>query len=448
MVGQRRRSVLPPICEVSRVVTGTDAGNGGTGANERPSVANSNCLCHQSKRCGCRSEATKTKRCAVGKNEAMRCRFATGITAPTPPTPPAWASYGVVVGDRVNGVYPGNCEEMRFEECAFRGGFLDSCFYVPNQTFNSKNHHFTHCVFEGARFGIRGLGVSIRAYGIYFEVCQYCISLESAADGSEFKGVFAEGCTALFTRFPIVGLSGGQHMVSISGGAVQVDCENGRPWWSTLAASAVRWGYEYALRLESIYFQGPDLRYDPNFEIVVDGIGLVQCDGYFFPNDQCLKVAPGAVELRGCQAFHNANGVVTVVTMQDGYVADVTPVRSDAQTWVLEGVENISAAGTTQGAATALTTQINVVTTVSSGQGVRLPSVPVGVPGVVGVAGVIVGITITVVNRGANPLLVYPPTSGVIENLGTNQPATIDIGGTARFILATSTPTSTQWWMT
>ena len=24
----------------------------------------------------CRSEATKTKRCAVGKNEAMRCRFA------------------------------------------------------------------------------------------------------------------------------------------------------------------------------------------------------------------------------------------------------------------------------------------------------------------------------------------------------------------------------------
>ena len=66
--------VLPPICEVSRVVTGTDAGNGGTGANERPSVANSNCLCHQSKRCAVgprrqkRSDALseKTKRCAVG----------------------------------------------------------------------------------------------------------------------------------------------------------------------------------------------------------------------------------------------------------------------------------------------------------------------------------------------------------------------------------------------
>ena len=68
--------VLPPICEVSRVVTGTDAGNGGTGANERPSVANSNCLCHQSKRCAVgprrqkRSDALseKTKRCAVGSH--------------------------------------------------------------------------------------------------------------------------------------------------------------------------------------------------------------------------------------------------------------------------------------------------------------------------------------------------------------------------------------------
>ena len=69
--------VLPPICEVSRVVTGTDAGNGGTGANERPSVANSNCLCHQSKRCAVgrrrqkRSDALseKTKRCAVVRSQ-------------------------------------------------------------------------------------------------------------------------------------------------------------------------------------------------------------------------------------------------------------------------------------------------------------------------------------------------------------------------------------------
>ena len=70
--------VLPPICEVSRVVTGTDAGNGGTGANECPSVANSNCLCHQSKRCAVgprrqkRSDALseKTKRCAVGSHHS------------------------------------------------------------------------------------------------------------------------------------------------------------------------------------------------------------------------------------------------------------------------------------------------------------------------------------------------------------------------------------------
>ena len=75
--------VLPPICEVSRVVTGTDAGNGGTGANERPSVANSNCLCHQSKRCAVgprrqkRSDALseKTKRCAVGSHHGFLSRL-------------------------------------------------------------------------------------------------------------------------------------------------------------------------------------------------------------------------------------------------------------------------------------------------------------------------------------------------------------------------------------
>ena len=66
--------VLPPICEVSRVVTGTDAGNGGTGANECPSVANSNCLCHQSKRCAVGPRRQKRSDALSEKNEAMKKR--------------------------------------------------------------------------------------------------------------------------------------------------------------------------------------------------------------------------------------------------------------------------------------------------------------------------------------------------------------------------------------
>ena len=84
--------VLPPICEVSRVVTGTDAGNGGTGANECPSVANSNCLCHQSKRCAVgprrqkRSDALseKTKRCAVGSQIRKAYRPITSLSPSKP----------------------------------------------------------------------------------------------------------------------------------------------------------------------------------------------------------------------------------------------------------------------------------------------------------------------------------------------------------------------------
>ena len=57
--------VLPPICEVSRVVTGTDAGNGGTGANDarvsRTAIASATN----------RSDALSVR---GDKNEAMRCR--------------------------------------------------------------------------------------------------------------------------------------------------------------------------------------------------------------------------------------------------------------------------------------------------------------------------------------------------------------------------------------
>ena len=89
----------------------------------------------------------------------------------------------------------------------------------------------------------------------------------------------------------------------------------------------------------------------------------------------------------------------------------------------------ISAAGTTPGTATPLTAQFNVVTSVAANSGVIL-RVLSGVP------------TIKVLNRGSNPLNVYPPNGSQIELLGTNNPAGIYMNG-GNFYTTTGT---TQWY--
>jgi len=89
----------------------------------------------------------------------------------------------------------------------------------------------------------------------------------------------------------------------------------------------------------------------------------------------------------------------------------------------------ISAAGSTQSDATALAKEINVVSTVSTGQGVRLPSAT---------AGMILHIT----NTSANNLSVYPASGGVINSLSANAAFTQAAGSTLTFIA----PTTTQWY--
>ena len=78
----------------------------------------------------------------------------------------------------------------------------------------------------------------------------------------------------------------------------------------------------------------------------------------------------------------------------------------------------ITAAGTVQGNATVLGNTINIVTTVTSGTGVILPSP-------------IAGMTIYITNTSANSLSVYPAVGNAINSLGTNtsfsQPATATI---------------------
>ena len=71
----------------------------------------------------------------------------------------------------------------------------------------------------------------------------------------------------------------------------------------------------------------------------------------------------------------------------------------------------VSAAGTTQGDATALTKTLNLITTATANQGVKLPTAAAG-------------LTIKVINTTAVTIKVYPNTSDVIDggtvNAGVN----------------------------
>jgi hypothetical protein len=89
----------------------------------------------------------------------------------------------------------------------------------------------------------------------------------------------------------------------------------------------------------------------------------------------------------------------------------------------------ISAFGSNQATATALTKEINIVSTVTSGQGVALPTA---------VAGMVIYIT----NTSANSLLVYPASGGTINSLSANAALTQTAGATLQFIA----PTTTQWY--
>lgn len=89
----------------------------------------------------------------------------------------------------------------------------------------------------------------------------------------------------------------------------------------------------------------------------------------------------------------------------------------------------ISAAGTTQGTATALTKSLNEVTTVSVSQGVVLPSPEAGE-------------ILLVANQGANALNIYPASGHSINNLSANTAQSLAID-TRRIFFAV---TSSKWY--
>lgn len=102
-----------------------------------------------------------------------------------------------------------------------------------------------------------------------------------------------------------------------------------------------------------------------------------------------------------------------------------TPTLNSA---VVNNNNAVSAAGSTQSDATALTVDFNVVTTVAASTGVKLPT---------GVA----GSRIVIVNKGANTLNIYPVTGATIDALAENAAIQIAANGSIE-IMASS---ATQW---
>lgn len=90
---------------------------------------------------------------------------------------------------------------------------------------------------------------------------------------------------------------------------------------------------------------------------------------------------------------------------------------------------SISAAGATQGTATALTKDISIISTVSAGQGVVLPTA-------------VAGMVLIVNNTSATSLNVYPATGAAINSLVTNAAYTHVEGASLQYYAISST----QWY--
>ena len=90
---------------------------------------------------------------------------------------------------------------------------------------------------------------------------------------------------------------------------------------------------------------------------------------------------------------------------------------------------SVSAAGTNQGTATALTSDVNDITTVGSGSGVVLPSATAGR-------------RIVVINKGANALNIYPASSAYIDGLSQNAAISCPINNLIEF----EAVSTTQWY--
>lgn len=102
----------------------------------------------------------------------------------------------------------------------------------------------------------------------------------------------------------------------------------------------------------------------------------------------------------------------------------------------IPGESGVTATGTTQATAYTLRRQVTVFSTVASGTGCMLPS-PFNY-----------GAGVTVMNRGANALLVYPPPGDRLEVASVNAPFSLAIGSDVTYYSFTPSLAAPprQWW--
>ena len=128
-----------------------------------------------------------------------------------------------------------------------------------------------------------------------------------------------------------------------------------------------------------------------------------------------------------------ANGVFTPQTGAVTLTLPATVITPGSlqvtTSFQFSATDAITAAGVSQGTATVLTTDLNIVTTVPAGTGVVLPA---GLP----------GRQVTIANEGANPLLVYPALGAAIDGLAVNAPITVPVGQ----VYMTDAISATQWY--
>lgn len=89
---------------------------------------------------------------------------------------------------------------------------------------------------------------------------------------------------------------------------------------------------------------------------------------------------------------------------------------------------SVSAAGSSQGDAQALTKTYNIVGTASANQGVKLPDC-------------VAGVRVTVYNSSANTIKIYPASSEAIDDAALNAPITLAVNKVKEFIGVSAT----QW---
>jgi hypothetical protein len=145
--------------------------------------------------------------------------------------------------------------------------------------------------------------------------------------------------------------------------------------------------------------------------------GGIKTDNYYYANGTPIS-------------FAGTYGDSNVAAYLPTYTGNISAANVTTSSYVVRSVATgISAAGSVQGTATALSKDINVISTVSAGQGVRLP-------------GAVAGMVLIVNNTSATNVNVYPATGAAIGSLATNASYTHVSGASLQYYAVSAT----QWY--